>query len=241
MKFHALERDPSPRYTGNLNAAHKWGLPGVERCPVCDLPPEEYTMGQYPCVDLSALPPQDQGKLSDSWPVPREEFIRLRELVRPLAPAYAVLTSGARFGPLQGSGLGYFGQLVMQNPWSLCMRREALERLRSAGVRGLTGCPTQVRFRTKHAPDLRDIQLEIHGRFHPDCLPPPNSPCPTCGVALGYSVPDPYCLDAASLPRHVDIFRLADASTRIIANERLVDAVRRLELDGVVFKELEAR
>ncbi|EPX59310.1 hypothetical protein D187_003214 [Cystobacter fuscus DSM 2262] len=39
----------------------------------------------------------------------------------------------------------------------------------------------------------------------------------------------------------MDIFRLADASTRIIANERLVDAVRRLELDGVVFKELEAR
>ncbi|HEX8538088.1 MAG TPA: double-CXXCG motif protein [Cystobacter sp.] len=27
----------------------------------------------------------------------------------------------------------------------------------------------------------------------------------------------------------------------MIANERLVDAVRRLELDGVVFKELEAR
>lgn len=241
MKFYALERDPSPRYTGNLNAAHKWGLPGVERCPVCDLPPEEYTMGQYPCVDLSTLPPQDQGKLSDSWPVAREEFIRLRELVRPLAPAYAVLTSGARFGPLQGSGLGYFGQLVMQNPWSLCMRREALERLQSAGVRGLNGCPTQVRFRTRHAPDLRDIQLEIHGRFHSDCLPPPNPPCPTCGVVMGSSVPDPYCLDAASLPRHVDIFRLADASTRIIANERLVDAVRRLELDGVVFKELEAR
>jgi hypothetical protein len=39
----------------------------------------------------------------------------------------------------------------------------------------------------------------------------------------------------------VDIFRLADASTLIIANERLVDAVRRLELDGVVFKELEVR
>lgn len=26
MKFYELERDPSPRYTGNLNAAHKWGL-----------------------------------------------------------------------------------------------------------------------------------------------------------------------------------------------------------------------
>ena len=241
MKFYELERDPSPRYTGNLNASHKWSLPGVEPCPVCDLQPEGGTSAQYPCVDLSGLPPEDQEKLLDAWPVPREEFIRRRELVRPLAPPYAVLESGAAFGPLQGSGLGYFGQLVMQNPWSLCMRREALEQLQSAGVRGLTGCPTQVRFRTKHAPDLRDIQLESHGRFHPGCLPPPNPPCPTCGVAMGHSIPDPYVLDAATMPEHVDIFRLAGASTLLIANERLVDAVRRLELDGVTFKELEAR
>ncbi|WP_257460628.1 SitI6 family double-CXXCG motif immunity protein [Archangium lipolyticum] len=241
MKFYELRRDPSPRYTGNLNASHKWGLPGVEPCPVCDLPPEGYTMGQYPCVDLSGLPPEDQEKLLESWPVPREEFIRRRELVRPLAPPYAVLKSGAVFGPLQGAGLGHFGQIIMQNPWSLCMRREALEQLRSAGVRGLLGCPTQVRFRTKNAPELRDIQLEIHGRFHPDCLPPREPPCTTCGVARDYSIPDPYWLDTASLPDHVDIFRLTDASTLIIANERMVDAVRRLELDGVIFKELEAR
>jgi hypothetical protein len=58
---------------------------------------------------------------------------------------------------------------------------------------------------------------------------------------MSHSVPDPYVLDAASLPEHVDIFRLADASTLLIANERLVDAVRHLDLDGVVFKELEAR
>lgn len=241
MKFYELDRDPSPRYTGNLNASHKWGLPGIEPCPVCDLWVEGRTSAQYPCVDLSILPPEEQEKLTDSWPVPREEFIRRRELVRPLAPPGAVLKTGAVFGPLQGTGLGYFGQLIMQNPWSLCMRREALERLQNAGVRGLQGCPTQVRFRTKHAPELRNIQLESHGRFHPDCLPPRKPPCPTCGVARGYSVPEPYWLDASSLPEHVDIFRLADASTLIIANERLADAVRRLELDGVLFKELEAR
>ncbi|WNG62263.1 hypothetical protein F0U59_51865 [Archangium gephyra] len=40
-------------------------------------------------------------------------------------------------------------------------------------------------------------------------------------------------LDIASLPEHVDIFRLADAPALLIANERLVDAVRRLELNGV--------
>jgi len=239
MKFYQLRGDPSPRYTGNLNASHKWRLPGVEPCPVCDLQPEGHTMAQYPCVDLSGLPPAELKKLSDSRPVPREEFVRRRELVRPLAPPGAVLKPGAGFGPLQGTGSGYFGQLFLQNPWFFCIRHEALERLQSAGVRGLLGCPTQVRFRTRHAPELRDIQLELHGRFHPDCLPPGEPPCPTCGVARGYSVPEPYWLDAASLPEHVDVFRLADASTLTIANERLVESVRRLALDGVVFKELE--
>jgi uncharacterized double-CXXCG motif protein len=241
MKFYELQRDPSPRYTGNLNAAHKWALPGVDPCPVCDLQSEAHTMAQYPCVDLSVLPPEDQEKLLDAWPVPHEEFNRRRELVRPLAPPGAVLQPGAVFGPLQGSGLGYFGQLIMQNPWSLCMRREALERLQEAGIRGLRGCPTQVRFRTKHAPDLRDIQLESHGRLHPDCIPPEKPRCPTCNVDKGFVLPERYWFDAASLPEHVDIFRLGEDSGSIVANERLADTVRRLELDGVVFKEIEAR
>jgi uncharacterized double-CXXCG motif protein len=241
MKFYQLEEDPSPRYTGDLNATYTWWLPGVEPCPVCDLQPEGPTMAQYPCVDLSGLPPEDQKKLSSAWPVPHEEFIRRRELVRPLAPPGADLKAGAAFGPLRGTGLGYFGQLFVQNPFFFCVRREALERLQAAGVRGLHGCPTQVRFRTRHAPELRDIQLETHGRFHPGCLPPREPPCPTCGVATGYSVPEPYWLAAASLPEHVDVFRLADATTLLIASERFVDAVHHLELDGVVFEQLEAR
>jgi uncharacterized double-CXXCG motif protein len=135
--------------------------------------------------------------------------------------------------------MGYFGQLFMQNPWSLCMRREALERLQAEGVRGLVGCPVQVRFRTKHAPELLDVQLESHGRLHPACLPPPGPTCPQCGFARDYPRPEVYWLDAASLPEHLDVFRLLESS--ITVNERFVDAVRRLELDGAVFSELEAR
>ncbi|WP_257455291.1 SitI6 family double-CXXCG motif immunity protein [Archangium lipolyticum] len=241
MKFYALTRDPSPRNTGNLNASHAWKLPGVEPCPACHLQPEMHTFAQYPCVDLSGLPPEELKKLSSAWPVPHEEFIRRRELVRPLAPPGAVLQPGAVFGPLQGTGLGYFGQLFMQNAMSLCMRREALERLQDAGIRGLRGCPTQVRFRTKQAPELRDIQLESHGQLHPGCLPPEQPRCPVCNVDKGFMLPDPYWLDATRIPEHVDIFRLGEVSGIIVANERLVDAVHRLELDGVVFQEVEAR
>jgi uncharacterized double-CXXCG motif protein len=130
----------------------------------------------------------------------------------------------------------------MQNPWSLYMRREALERLRSEGLRGLHACPMNVRFRSKRPPELLELQLEFRGRFHPDCLPKEReAPCSTCGRDKGYSLPDPPILAAASLPDDLDVFRLADWSSLIIASERMMDTVTRLELDGVVFQELGTR
>ena len=193
-------------------------------------------------MDLSSLPEEEQKKLSDPWPVPYEEFVRLRELVRPLAPPGAVLKTGTEFGPLTGTATGYFGQLFMQNSWSLYVRREALEKLRGAGVRGLHGCPMNVRFRQKNHPELLDLEFELRGRFHPDCLPPNRKPpCSTCGREEGYRLPEPPILAAASLPEDPDVFRLADWSGLIIASERMVDAVKQLELDGVVFQELESR
>ncbi|HEX8435874.1 double-CXXCG motif protein [Archangium sp.] len=239
MKFYQLTKDPSPRYTGYLNASHKWGLPGVEPCPTCKAGGGWGV--EYPCVDLSSLPPHELKKLSDPWPVTREEIERLREVVRPLVPPETRLEPGTMLGPLVGTGLGYFGQLFMQEPWVLYMRREALERLREAGMRGLQGCPTQIRFRTKHAPELLEMQLQTQGQYHPDCLPPNRRPpCPTCGNEFRER-PDPIVLEAASLPTELDLFRLRQAWMLIVANERFVETVGRLELDGVLFQELEVR
>ena len=239
MKFYRMEGDPAPRYTGDLNAGHRWGLPGVkEKCPACGSSGGVIGLA-YPCVDVSNLPERD--KLDEPWPVSLAEFARLRQLVRPLAPKGTPLEPGTSFGPVEGSAMGYFGQLFMQNPWSLYMRREAMERLQAAGIRGLQGCPINVRFRQKNHPHLLELQFELHGQYHPDCLPPDlKPPCPTCGDA-NLRRPERTLLDAASLPGDVDVFRLRQGWTNIIASERLVDAVRRLELDGVVFQELETR
>lgn len=240
MNFYELKEDKAPRYTGDLsNATHPWGLPGMH-CPSCDSPGGWGGL-QYPCVDLSGLPAEELKKLSDSWPVPMEEFERLRELVRPLAPEDAQLRPGTRFGPLTGTGRGLFGPLFMQNPWSLFVQREALERLQGVGLRGLQGCPVNVRFRQKRAPELWELQLLTQGRLHPDCIPSHEEPsCPTCG-GHGPGLPKTYWLDAASLPEHVDIFRLTDWPTLIFATERFVEAVRHLELDGVLFHPVAAR
>jgi len=240
MKFYEVVEDKALRYTGDLsNAAHKWGLPGL-RCPACDAV-GGWTGLQYPCVDLSSLPVHELKKLSDSWPVSFEEIERLRELVRPLAPEGALLKPGTRFGKLAGRGSGSFGQLFMQNSWSLFARHEALERLQGAELRGLQGCALDVRFRAKSPPELLELQLVAQGQLHPKCLPPDRQPpCPRC-ESRGLSLPRIYWLDAASLPAHLDVFRLSDWPTLIIATERMVDAVKRLELDGVLFREVEAR
>lgn len=240
MRFYRLQEDRAPRYTGNLNAEHKWGLPGVEACPVCSASGAGIA-ATYPCVDLSSLPREEQKKLTELWPVPFEEFERRRELVRPLAPPEAVLEPGTELGPLTGTASGHFGQLFMQNPWSLYVRREALERLQDAGVRGLQGCPMEVRFRGKNPPELLEAQLEVRGRLHPDCLPPDRTPpCPQCGNDDS-PMPETLILAAASLPEHVDVFRLADATNVIVASQRAADVVSRLGLDGVVFQELQVR
>ena len=242
MRCFILKKDSSPRYPGNLNAAHRWGLPGMRPCPVCGL--GRAVLGlEYPCVDLSSLPAPELRKLSNPVPIPLEELERLRELVRPLAPRNAVLEPGAELGPLTGTGYGTFRPLFMQEDWTLCMREEALEQLRGAGVRGLQACPVDVRFRVKDPPRLVNLQLHVQGRFHPDCLSRTRKPpCPRCGGSeVEGPMPDPVVLASETFPEDLDLFRLADAPGLIIATERFVEAAARWELDGVVFREVESR
>ncbi|MFP2925745.1 double-CXXCG motif protein [Pyxidicoccus sp. 3LG] len=240
MKFYKADEDRSSGYTGRLDAASRWCLPGVQPCPKCRAGGGSPWIS-YPCVDLSILPAQELEKLSEPWPVPREEFRRLRELVRPLAPSWALLEPGIRLGPYTGKGSGSFGQLFMQDSPTLFLREEAMVELHDAGVRGLQGCPVDVRFRGKSPPVLLQLQLELHGLLHPDCLPPTREPpCPECGNS-NLKWPKVIILDAASLPADVDVFRHRQGWATVIVSERFVDAVAGLGLDGVKFQELETR
>ncbi len=144
-------------------------------------------------------------------------------------------------GPCTGKGSGSFGQLFMQDSPTLFLREEALTQLQSAGVRGLQGQAIDVRFRGKSAPTLLELQLELHGLLHPDCLSPePEPPCPECGNP-GFDWPKVAIHDAASLPMDMDVFRHKQNWASVIVSERFVEAVQRLGLDGVTFRELETR
>jgi uncharacterized protein CXXCG len=157
-------------------------------------------------VDLTSFP--ERSAYEEFRMEPPDEFVRLRELVRPLVPPGFQLPPGTTLGPLVGTATGTFSSLYFYFVEMPLIRREALEQLQAEGIRGLRGVPTELRFRQKTQ----------------------------CGRD-SFTFPEDPILDAA----HTDLFRLSDFATIFIATERFVDAVRRLELEGVVFRELPLR
>jgi uncharacterized double-CXXCG motif protein len=242
MKFYLLEDAPYPRYSGYYAIDRKWGLPGVD-CPACHAVWSTIA-DEYPSVDLSHLPPQEQKKYLPRCEDDYAEFERLREQVRPLVPHAVHLWPGTGFGPLNGPAQGDFGPLNLVHPWTLLMQREPLERLQAEGLRGLKACRTQFRFRKKNPPELFEMELLPRGRIHPDCLPADRPPlCPKC-ERLGWTRPpeSELILDASTLPQDLDLFRLEDFLTTLISTERFVEAVRRLGYEqDIAFRELPVR
>lgn len=238
-RFFLMDRDESVRISQGFGGVHKWGLPGAS-CPLC----EAIWSGMsesYPATDLSIHPERkkfEKARLEKDF----DEFERLRGLVRPLVPRSAILEPGTGFGPLVGWIQGTLGAFVMDAAvGTLLIRREALEQFQAAGVQGLLGCRTELRWRRKNPPEYLELQIEPAGLLHPDCLPPGKArPCAKCG-RHGFRRPDDPLLDAASLPEHLDVFRLINYMNILVVSERFLKEALRLDLTGIVFSELPLR
>ena len=236
-KFYQLRAPRNSQYTGDLSSEHKWGgLPGLQ-CPECGA---TWAGGAaaYPSVDLSTW--AERGLYATPRAEPFDEFIRLRERVRPFMPDGARLLPGTEFGPLVGTAEGTFGSFFLHFPGLNLIRREALERLRAEGMRGLHGVRTELVFQQPQPPELVELELFPQGRLHPECTPERPPACPQCGRD-SFRFPDDPVLDGASLPTHTDLFLLSDFETIRIATDRFVEAVRRLDLDDVDIREVPVR
>lgn len=65
-------------------------------------------------------------------------------------------------------------------------------------------------------------------------------PCSKCG-RYGFRRPDNPILEAASLPEHLDVFRLINFMNILVVSERFLKEALRLDLTGIVFSELPLR
>ncbi|MHA7634978.1 SitI6 family double-CXXCG motif immunity protein [Corallococcus sp. M7] len=220
----------APRvWTGTYQADARWMLPGVE-CPTCGETWSGIALA-YPSVDLSRHPLRTELETPRLEPFAR--YARLLEQVKPLLPPGAQVEPGTTFGPLVGTAEGTFGPLVLRDPWKLLVREDALDALRAAGLQGLVPVRAELTSSGASIPALHELELTARGRLLP--LGPP--PCETCG-RMDAAMPEECRLEDASLPKDLDVFRLTDAVTLIVATERFVEVVRGLGSMDVLFREL---
>ena len=217
---------------------HKWTLPGVE-CPQC-----KNTWGAiglaYPAINTPEL------KLTakrGSWPVPLHEFLKLKEQLTRKLPNHIVIEPATKFGPMVGTVWGKTGDFAWKHTWHLFVRKETLEKLRDAGVKMPTSVPPEVRYARKEKVELEELQLEPFAKFPVSRIKSGRwevcSACGFCGIkGRGRRKVAPAILKS-SIPAHVDLFRILEWDTQIVAKENFVEEVKRMNATNLLFTEIE--
>ena len=237
MRFFEVLEDENTPHTGRIDGVSPWCIPSID----CDRCGGYSGLGEsYPTVDLS---PFAQRALLEEptnlQALSLEDHRRLCEALRPLLPPGAPMEPGTQLGPVAGKAKGRFGNFYFQAPWALWARTSALGKLQEAGVKGLRGAPGQLGYRGQPAPPLHCLELHASGALHPASHPADwQQPCTRCGSHGNGYPSDSAVLDGPTLPEDVDLFRLRDFKTVIVANERFVTAVEQLQLGDISFREL---
>ncbi len=228
-----FELCPDDSYNYEIDATHRWGLPGVT-CDVCGATWSN-TGTCYPTADLSMLPNAE--RYTDLRPVSLLELEELRAVIIPLLPPGALAPPGTDLGALVGQAKGAIPDLAWQHSWTLLVRKNVFDALAGVGVVRLSGAAAQLGERGT-VPPLIELEARQHGRLAPVCLPPGGFPrCEACG-RVAVKRPERVLLDKDSLRNAPDVFRLGDLTTMIAASERFVEAMKALGLKGARFEEV---
>ncbi|MCE9667773.1 double-CXXCG motif protein [Myxococcus stipitatus] len=206
----------------------RWGLPGTE-CPECGGGGGGVGL-DYPSADLSSLPEEREYRRARL--APWDEYVRLRDLCSPFLPPGAVVEPGMGMGPLVGRVRGRPPQVAMDGVWHLYAQPEGVERLVTAGLRGIKPEPTALNV-SRDVPPLLELELLVAGDYALKYRPEPlGEPCPICGIQQTTEAPYLWELDEASLPE-ADVFRFFHHPGCIIASERFVEVLRGMGDTGI--------
>ena len=235
-QLHQVLPDEASRQNAEgITARHKWGLPGV-KCHGCG---ETWAQSgvAYPSVDLSDLPTEPE--YQRLWPVSLEILEERRQIVAPLLPDKSISPPGTSFGPLVGQMQGGFGDFAWANSWTLLVQPEALEQLRTSGVKLPKAVRAQLTPKKSNVRELFEFELEPRVKLSASSYRSDSVPrCNACGrdpINLARKI----SVQGSSIPSDIDISRDSLFTTLIFANDRFVEAVKRLNLTGLEFQKVD--
>ncbi len=223
------------QYDYDINASHKWGLPGVT-CPMC-LQSWTSVGFAYPSVDLSRI--ANEKPYLEFNNVPLEVFDELKSAIVRFVPKGSILAPGTDFGPLIGTSKGKFSDFVWVNLWTLLTHQRVIDLLQKYGVKLPKAIPAILRLEGKETRDLLELEIEPHTKiaasaFHSKIKPP----CVTCG-RQGLKRPKRIVIEGSTVPRDLDIFRGLDFPALLLSTERFVKAVKDLRLSNILFQSVD--
>lgn len=252
MKAYAVSCDGDWPHAHEVIAHSKWSLPAV-KCAECGS--RAWSLGvRYPSLQLP------EGLAAEPYLHGRAVKLKvLSELRAQLLNAWkqdVPLPPGAGFGPLVGKGSGKCGDVAWA-PFAVLLSADAAQRLRRCGVTSLKLVPTEIKWRSRKAPDYLELDIPATARFSPLYLARLRlydgaARCSTCGfmrrrltelpdrkARLEYQELSYYrVLHAPSLPLGWDLLRIQDAETTVIASEHFREAALEAGLTNISFREL---
>jgi uncharacterized double-CXXCG motif protein len=166
------------------------------------------------------------------------EYIRLKNQVRPLVPEHLPLLPGTVLGPSNGEAHGACGDFAWCGPWTCFITDKAYGALVDAGVQMPVGVPAELRWRGKARPPLLELSLEPRVPLTEDCFEFRGETCPACGYP-NRKWNKRMQIRRSQVPGDLDVFRVSNHTTIILANERFRQAVIQLGLNSISFEQVE--
>jgi uncharacterized double-CXXCG motif protein len=188
---------------------------------------------EYPSIDLSDLP--EEQLFREPRAESLEEYLRLKDVIIKAFPSIKKLRPGSSFGPLVGHTRGDLSGFVWNLPWTVILTGEALRALQSRKLSLPVGVPPILEAKNK-SPELFELELFPYGKllngvYAPDDL----RQCYACGRDAA-TMPPRLVIEYASIPREMDLFRLGNFPTVVLASERFVESVGELNIEGAFFE-----
>jgi uncharacterized double-CXXCG motif protein len=205
------------RLTCDVEAVHECSFPGVS-CDACGQTWAQTGIGYPTLAGICRVLPKRP------TPLPIDQFLALKRDVQSLVRPDTVIAPGVGFGPLRGRIGDTPSSVQWATPWTLLVADDVLIALGERGVRLPRTAPAILRHARGTVTHLHELELEPRGTTTA-AEQQRATTCTRCG-RTGVRWPDDVVLVASSLDEELDVFRLGDMTTMIVASERFMEALQ---------------
>jgi uncharacterized double-CXXCG motif protein len=237
MRLFALRPDDQYPHNYYINAAHRWGLPGVE-CDVCGWVGATAST-QYPHINLPIG--LDAKPYQTHWPVRPEQLHKLIAPIRALLPPEFRVGAGTQFGPLVGKASGKFGDFTWLNIATPLISGANLERI--AKEFPIEVVRPEIQLRSRKPFEFFELVILPHVSLSAEIIPRGGyETCPGCGIWKMYRDKSDWAdrpvINTRDWPKDLHIARVRELPGIIAVTEALKHFLEHGIFTDVSFREL---